>query len=157
MAKKQTKTKEPEAPIPQISAKVEMPAGFKVKRQITVPTLVMKEPGKPLILTFNDRMRISTYIDPDPKKATEKPATICGVTDATTGVVSQLLVPSVVEANLRRDYDAKAKVEGKGKDTRITEDSGDHTYVGKTFRLENLGKRPGKRYFDFSIFEVEAE
>lgn len=142
---------------PHIAANVKLPEGFKVKRQITVPSLVLKEVGKPHILKIMDRMRISTYVDPDPKKKKEKPATICAVTNMETGEVAQLLVPSVMEANLRRDYDAMVKVEGEGKETRIVEDNGAHTYVDKVFRVENLGKRPGKRYFDFSIFEVEAE
>lgn len=140
-----------------LTANVKLPAGFKVSRQVTVPSLVLKEVGKPHILKIMDKMRISTYVDPDPKKKKEKPATICGVTNMETGEVAQLLVPSVMEANLRRDYDAVVKVEGEGREAKIVEDSGTHAYVGKVFRVENLGKRPGKRYFDFSILELEQE
>lgn len=132
-------------------------AGFKAKRQITMPTLTMKEASPAMILRFDERMALSTYVDPDPKKQKEKPATVAGVTDMATGVVYKFLVPSVVEANLRRDYDAEVKIHGEGKAAKITEDKGDHTYVGKLFQIQCLGKRPGKRYRDFSIVEVEQE
>lgn len=139
MAKKKAAAKAPPAPAPVVStAGLKIPEGYKVKRQITVPTLSMKEQGKPRLLQIMDAMRVSTYKDPDPKKAKEKPATVCGVTDMETGEVFQFLVPSVVEANLKRDYEGDS-------------------YVGKVFRIECLGKRPNKRYRDFSIFEVEKE
>lgn len=133
------------APQPNFSvnaADMKLPEGFKVRRQVTVPTLSLKE-GKdgtlppPRYLQFNEAMHLSTYVDPDPKKAKEKPATISGVTDRETGEMFQFLVPSVVESQLKRDY---------------PEDG----YVGKIFRITCLGKRAGKRYRDFSIFEIEA-
>lgn len=159
MAKKPSrgKTAIPKAPQPQISSSLVLPGGYRVKRQITVPTLVMKDASPPRMLQFMDRMRLSTYLDPDPKKVKEKPATVAGVTDIETGEVFQFLVPSVVEANLRRDYDAEITVQGEGKNAKIVDDKGSHAYVGKIFRVQCLGKRPGKRYRDFSIFEVEQE
>ena len=133
---KATKTDAPSTPAPTQSASMlNLPAGFSVRKQITVPTLTLKDASGPRILTIGDAMRVSTYVDPDPKKAKEKPATVCGVTDEESGELFQFLVPSVVESNLRRDY---------------PEDG----YVGKTFRIQCLGKRPNKRYRDFSIFEV---
>lgn len=154
------KKKEAPQPQPQVSTKVALPAGFKAKRQVTVPTLSLKEDKlgnlpAPRILRFDERMRISSYVDPDPKKAKEKPATIAIVTDMENGEVYQFLVPSVVEANLRRDYDAAVEIEGEGKNARIVTDDGEHLYVGKMFRIACLGKRPGKRYRDFGITEVE--
>lgn len=125
---------------PQVSvsaANVKLPEGYRVKRQVTMPTLNIKEAGVTKILRIEDAMRLSTYVDPDPKKAKEKPATICGVTDMESGEVYQFLVPSVVESQLKREYK-------------------DDSYVGLTFRISCLGKRPNKRYRDFSIMEVEA-
>lgn len=121
--------------------KISLPEGYKAKRLVTVPTLSLKE-GKDgslptRILQFNEAMRVSTYVDPDPKKTKEKPATIAGVTDVESGEVYQLLVPSVVEANLTRDYPNDG-------------------YVGMIFRIQCLGKRAGKRYRDFSIMEIET-
>ena len=133
-----------------------VPQGFKVKRTITMPTLVMKDASAARILRFDSRMELSTYIDPDPKKAKEKPATVSNVTDVQTGEIFKFLVPSVVEANLRRDYDAEVKISGEGKTAKITEDKGEHNYVGLSFQIQCMGKRPGKRYRDFSIVEVEA-
>lgn len=123
---------------PQVASTLTLPAGFKVKRQITVPTLTMKDGSNARMLSFNDAMRASNYIDPDPKKAKEKPATVAGVTDVESGELFQFLVPSVVESNLRRNYP-------------------DDGYVGRTFRIQCLGERAGKRYRDFSIFEVDKE
>lgn len=159
MAKKRKQPEQPQAAQPSVSlpSTLVLPAGFKVARQITVPTLVMKDASPPRILKFNDRMKLSSYTDPDPKKSKEKPATVAGVTDMESGEVFQFLVPSVVESNLRRDYDAEIKVQGEGKSAKITEDEGEHLYVGKVFRVQCLGKRPGKRYRDFSLFEVEQE
>lgn len=157
MAKKQTKVRQ-EYKAPEVStANMTMPAGFKVKRQITVPTLVMKDASPARLLKFMDKMRLSSYLDPDPKKKKEKPATVAGVTDMESGEVFQFLVPSVVESNLRRDYDAECDVKGEGKETEFVNDNGEHLYVGKVFRIQCMGKRPGKRYRDFSIFEVEQE
>ena len=157
MAKKSDKKQSD--PLPQTAAVPQSGAlvGFKVKRQITMPTLTMKEASPAMVLRFNSRMALSTYVDPDPKKVKEKPATVADVTDMATGMAYKFLVPSVVEANLRRDFDAEVKVSGEGKSAKITEDKGEHEYVGKCFQIQCLGKRPGKRYRDFSILEVEAE
>lgn len=160
MAKKPTKgAGKPEAPQAEavVTSAVKLPGGFKAKRQITMPTLVMKDASPARILRFDARMALSKYIDPDPKKAKEKPATVAAVTDMESGEVYQFLVPSVVESNLRRAYDAEVKVEGEGADARIVNDNGEHTYVGKIFRIQCLGKRPGKRYRDFTLMEVETE
>lgn len=160
MAKGKAKQQEVKRDAPGVvPGSVKLPDGFKAKRLITVPTLTMKEPGQARILTFNEAMRLSNYVDPDPTKAKEKPATISQVTDAESGEVFQFLIPSVVEANLRRDYNGgKLVIEGSGKaqEKSWDETGATHDYVGKTFRIVCEGKRPGKRYRDFSIMEVEA-
>lgn len=111
--------------------------GFKVVKRVTMPTLSLKE-NEPKVLRIDDAMRESKYIDPDPKKAKEKPATICSVTDMQTGEVAILLVPEVMKKNLNESYPADG-------------------YVGKVFGVQKLPKRPGKRYFDLEIAELEAE
>jgi hypothetical protein len=161
MAKKSTKKQstpaaEPSAASTAPAVQTGVPQGYKVKRTITMPTLVMKDASAARILRFDSRMELSTYIDPDPKKSKEKPATVSNVTDVQTGEIFKFLVPSVVEANLRRDYDAEVKISGEGKTAKITEDKGDHKYLGLSFQIQCMGKRPGKRYRDFSIVEVEA-
>jgi len=112
-------------------------AGFKIAKRITLPSLVLKE-NTPMALRIDDPFRISKWIDPDPKKAKEKPATICSVTNMQTGEVAVLLVPEVMHKNLDEAYP-------------------DNTYVGKVFGVQKLPKRPGKRYHDMEIAELEAE
>lgn len=109
---------------------------FSVKKHVTLPTL---NPGvdQPYVLRFDEAIRQSTYVDPDPKKAKEKPADIASVTDMETGAIYQLLVPAVLKANLEEQYP-------------------DGAYVGLMFAVMKLPKRPGKRYFDWNIVEVEA-
>jgi len=162
MAKKPTKKQSTPAPesgtapvVPAVQSG--LPAGWKIKRTITMPTLTMKDASPARLLRFDTKMELSTYVDPDPKKSKEKPATVSNVTDVQTGEIFKFLVSSVVEANLRRDYDAEVKVTGEGKAAKITEDKGEHTYIGKVFQIQCMGKRPGKRYRDFSMKEVEAE
>lgn len=112
-------------------------AGFRVKRNVILPTL-SPQVNQPLILRIDDEIRTSTYVDPDPKKAKEKPADICSVTDMQTGVQSILLVPAVMKSAFDRDYS-------------------DGSYVGKVFGVQKLPKRPGKRYFDVQLVELEAD
>jgi hypothetical protein len=114
-----------------------MPAGFKVKKQVILPTLSLQV-NAPKTLVITGPMYQSTYTDPDPKKAKEKPATVVPVGDVETGEAMNLLVPSVMESALNEGYPG-----------------GD--YVGKTFMVCKMPKRPGKRYFDIKLVEVEAE
>lgn len=142
MAKKPKGKQEEQQPsAPLTGAKMALPEGFKQKRQVTLPTLSLKATKDgvlppPRFLKFEEAMHESKYVDPDPKKQKEKPATIAAVTDMESGEVYQFIVPSVVQSQLERNYP-------------------DNAYVGCIFRLACLGKRPGKRYWDFSITEVE--
>lgn len=119
-----------------VAAKNEM-TGFKIVKRVTMPTLSLKE-MEPRVLRIDEEMHLSKFIDPDPKKAKEKPATICGVTDMQTGEVAMLLVPEVMKKNLDEAYPGA-------------------TYVGRIFGVQKLPKRSGKRYFDLEIAEVEPE
>ena len=111
-------------------------AGFKIKKLVTVPSLVMKIAGEQRILRFDDAIAVSTVRDP--KKPDEKPANVAHVTDMETGQIFVFLVPSVVQGNMEQHY-----VDG--------------AYVGKIFLIKNLGKDPAKRYVNFGIAEVEAD
>lgn len=113
-----------------------MSAGrFRIAKRVTLPTL---NPGvnKPLILRIEDAFRVSDYVNPDPKKANEKPATVCTVTELDTGVVSLWLVAEVAHKNIEAMYP-------------------DKDYIGRIFGIQKLPKRPGKRYFDFEVVELE--
>lgn len=110
--------------------------GFSVARQVILPTLSLKV-NEPKTLICTGRMVQSTYTDPDPKKQKEKPATVMPVGDVVTGEAMNLLVPSVMESALREAYP-------------------DDGYVSKTFMVCKMPKRPGKRYFDIKLVEVQA-
>lgn len=115
--------------------------GFKVKRQVTMPVMKM-EAEKIYTVKILDAFRISNYKPEDQENA----ATICGVVNMETGTLYTFLVPSVVQKNL----------EEMGVETG--EEGGDVPYyVGKIFALQKLPKRPGKRYYDFNILEVEQD
>lgn len=114
-----------------------LPAGFKLKRLVTVPSLVLKTVNEIRYLRIDSEMRISKV--EDKKQPKREPATICDATDMATGQVYIWLLPSVVKENLQRDYP-------------------DGSYVGKVFAVCNNGKRTeSQRYNDFSIAELEAE
>ena len=120
-----------------VAAKPLSLSGFKVTKRVTMPTV---NPGvnEPRIFRIEDAMRVSDYKNPDSQKAQEKPATICTVTDMTTGECLTWLVGEVCVKNLERHYP-------------------NATYVGKIFGVQKLPKRAGKRYFDFEIMELEVE
>lgn len=113
------------------------PPRFKVVKRVTLPTV---NPGvnEPRIFQIQDAFRTSTYVNPDPKKASEKPATVCSVNDLETGEVLLWLVAEVAKKNIEEQYP-------------------DESYVGKSFAVCKMPKRPGKRYFDFQIAEVAPE
>ncbi len=112
-------------------------SGFKVARRVTMPTL-NPVVNTPYALKIVDAFRESTYVDPDPKKRNEKPATICSVIDMNTGAVYLWLVGDVCVKNLKENYP-------------------DDDYVGRIFGVQKLPKRPSKRYHDWEIIELEAD
>jgi len=124
-------------PVGQAAKAMVLPAGIKVKRVVTVPSLVLKNVGEPHIVQFMSAMRVSKVVD---KKDTKRePAIIADVRDVESGRDFILLVPSVVKANLDRDYP-------------------NDEYVNRAFFLQNDGKRTdSQRYYDFTIVEVEPE
>lgn len=117
-------------------------AGYKVKRQVILPSLSLKE-GEARTLKILEAMRVST-VKSERKRAKgekddgpQKPATVCPVVDVASGENYTLIVPAVMEGNLRENYP-------------------DDAYVGKVFYVLKKPKRPGKRYFDLELSEVEA-
>ena len=119
-----------------ITQKFSHKSGFRVKKLVTVPSLVMKIHGEERILRFDTPITVSTVRDP--KKPDEKPANVATVTDMETGEPFIFLVPAVVQANLEQNYTGEA-------------------YVDKIFQIKHLGKDPAKRYVNFGIAEVEAD
>lgn len=115
-----------------------MPEGFTIKRQITLPSLAIKVAGTGRVLHILDAIRVSKVVDKKPTAdgKTREPANICTVADAMTGEQFIFIVPAVVRENLVRDYP-------------------NDSYVDKVFWIENKGKRTeNQRYNDFAISEV---
>ena len=115
-------------------------AGFKVKKQVTMPSLSMKE-GQQYALRFDSAMRVSEVMDKKVKDGGKprEPATIANVTNVETGEAYVFIVPTVVKMNLERDYK-------------------DEAYVGCIFQITHKGKRnTTQRYFDFAISELESD
>jgi len=126
--------------IPAGAAAVASLSKFKVAKRVTMPT-INPATNVPYIFKIMDAFRKSTYVKPvvaGEEEKKEKPATICTVTDMETGQIALWLVPEVAYKN-------------------ITEQYPDDSYVGKIFGCQKLPKRPGKRYFDFEIAELELD
>lgn len=121
------------------STPASVPAGFKTKRMVTLPTLSMKTAGSSYAVRILDAMRVSAL--KNTKKVAGKemePATVCSAINLETGEQVNMILPAVVKGNLEEQYE-------------------DDSYVGKCFLMTNNGKREGKKYNDFSIIEIEAE
>lgn len=121
-----------------VGAVANLPAGMKIKRVITVPSLVMKTQNEGRFLRFDEKIHPSKVPGKVVDGKQEKPANVALVTDIATGEQLNFLVPAVVIANLNEEYPAGA-------------------YVGKIFAIQNVGKRENKRYTDFRIAECEKE
>ncbi len=124
-------------PEPVVTQPANLPTGYKAKKQVTLPSLSMKE-GQTFALRFDTAMRVSEVMDKKTEgKKPRDPATIANVTDVATGEQYIFIVPSVVKSNLERDYK-------------------DESYVGCVFQITHKGKRKeSQRYFDFAITELE--
>ena len=134
-----------------------LPAGFKAKRSLQIPTLVMKTMGQGLALAFLSNLEVSRV---PPKKKEEAFATVATVADTATGEQYQFLVPAVVESTLlqtfapdgmdikpdKKDYDARREVYA-ATDLR-----------NKVFYIRNDGKAKaaGARHVNFTVIEGES-
>lgn len=148
---KATKKAEGKAAEPKVIQPVTLPAGVKVKRHVTLPSLAIKAAGQTEILTIMDEMRISTIKQKADATKPREPATICTAGKHGTGELVTFIVPAVVKSNLLRDY---CKPSGVQELSEVKE----HGYVKKTFMISNRGKRnANQRYNDFEISEVEVE
>lgn len=105
----------------------------KIIKKVTMP-LLKQQIDVPIFVRVDGAIYVGKELKGD--KAGEKPADIMHVTDLTSGEVMQYLVPSVVKSTLEEEYANEA-------------------YVGKCFALTKHNKKEGKRYFTFSIDEIE--
>lgn len=134
---KQTKNEAAVSQAPK--TKVAVPEGFKPKRAVTLPAIVLKE-GETRCLRITEAMHVSAAkADKKNKEGKEMdPATVCAAVDVESGEMGNFVVPAVVRGNLEEKYPGDA-------------------YVGCVFQITHMGKRAGKRYADFTVIELEAE
>lgn len=122
-----------------VISNVSLPAGFKVVKQITLPSLAIKKAGDSKILKIMDAMRISKVVDKSAEGKKREPATICTVTDMETGELFTFIVPAVVKKNLQETYE-------------------NDSYVDRIFQITNKGKRnEAQKYYDFQLLEVSED
>lgn len=109
---------------------------FKKIKSVT-RTVVKLEIDKAKYLRLDSAIVVGKAMKAREGQETMPPAMTCDVTDMETGELHILLCNSVLHSELKQAYP-------------------DDSYVGKTFEIINTGKLPGRRYFTFSIAEVEV-
>lgn len=112
---------------------------FKVKKNLTLP-LIKLQLDVPVYIKFLTEMYVGKEVKGKGEKAKMEPAILADVINLITGEESQIIINSVVKANLTEHEDYR-----------------DGKYVGKCFMLVKHDKREGKQYNDFSIQEIEVE
>lgn len=150
-----------------------MPSGYKVRRVLTLPTLVLKRAGHMVAVRFDSPPRIRKVAG---KKGSDgkpqDPAVIADVTvvadcslsgldDASPVLIAAgeqriMILGAVVASNLARDYyTGEDWPESPAKPT--DEDYAEVAVMGKIFLIRHDGKRTqSQRYADFSIAEMES-
>lgn len=112
------------------------PKNIKVKKVVTVPVLTPVV-DTPLYLKFTGPIYKGKELKGSEKNNKMEPADLAPVINLETGEENLLIVSAVVKGNFEEHYSKDA-------------------YVNKAFELIKLPKREGKRYFDFSIKEIEV-
>jgi len=119
-----------------LSSSVTLPDGRKVTvlKQVTVPVLKHKE-GETVMITVLEPMYIGKELKASADGTKSKPATLVKVTDIKTNRAGLYIVPAIVSDTWANDY-------------------AEHAYVGKSFAIEKLPARDGKRYKDINMLEI---
>ena len=114
-----------------------LPSGVSVSvaRRVTLPVLSMKKVGEPIYFRVETAMKIGKEIKSKDGKPAMEPAHICEVTDLATNRRCQLIVSAVLLGVFNDEYPKDA-------------------YVGKSFAVNNMGKRDGKRHNDIEVVEL---
>lgn len=130
-SKKKSSTK-PAAAVPVASRD----SKFKVLRNVTMPTLKMQL-ETPIYVKFTAPHFIGRTQKPKAGEEAQKPATVISCVNLETGEVCQLVLGAALVSVLDEMYP-------------------NDTYVGRSFRIVKHPKVEGKRYFTYSVDEVEA-
>jgi hypothetical protein len=128
-------TKKTAAPKPE---PVKVPGGkYKRTSALVLPVLRLLEESSTYV-KIDGAMHVGSE-QRAPKKGEQQmePATVMPVTDLETGELGMVIVNTVLQGILSEKYP-------------------DDSYVGKSFEIIKHAKRDGKRYHNFSVFEIEA-
>jgi hypothetical protein len=118
------------------SSSLQVKEGYRIKKVVTVPQLKFGPIGTALHIEILGEIHTSKV---KPKNADEKSAEVVDVLNLDDDRQYKLIVPAVVLKNLLDEYP-------------------EHSYVGKRFYIERLGKRKSdQRYIDYGIAEIEME
>lgn len=109
---------------------------YKTKRVVTVPVLkwTLEEP---VHVRIESKMFKGSAQKATPGKQAMEPATLVHVTNLDTGEVTQIILGATLVSILNETYE---------KDS----------YLGKSFRFIKHEKKDGKRYYTFTVEEIEA-
>lgn len=114
-----------------------MSKGFKpvVKRKLILPVLKMEQ-NKPIYIKVEDKVYVGKNINGTKADQKEKPADLCHVTDLETGEMMLIIVPAVVLSVWNEEYPNAG-------------------YVGLGFAITKGEKAKEKRYFQYTVDELE--
>jgi hypothetical protein len=109
---------------------------YKVLRNVTMPTLKL-ELEVPAHVKATGEYFTGKAQKPGKDGKAMEPATVLPVINVDTGEVAQLILGAALKSILEETYPA-------------------HAYVDRAFRIVKHDKQAGKRYFTYSVDEIEA-
>jgi hypothetical protein len=109
---------------------------YKIVRNVTMPSLKL-EIEKPYFVKVTGPYFTGKAQKPGKDGKAMEPATVLPIVNLETGEVAQLVMGAVLKGILDDSYP-------------------DDVYVGRAFRLVKHDKANGKRYFSYSVDEIEA-
>lgn len=128
-------------------------ATYAVKRQVTLP--VLKQEDNAVAFTVLDKMYVGKPIrQKDKTVAPMAPATLIKVRDLETKRPHLYVVPAVLQSLFIDEYDADRPAGYYDDNDPAYE--GTNAYIGLSFAVQKLAKRPGKRHRDLEVVEIEV-
>lgn len=125
---------------------------FAVKRQVTLP--VLKQEDNAVAFTVLSKMYKGKQLKPKKGEPVMAPATLVRVKDLESGRNMVYVVPAVLASLWRDEYDGTVF---PGDDDDLPHGKeGTDTYVGLSFAVQKLERRPGKRHRDLEVVEIST-
>lgn len=109
------------------------------KKAITLPTLKVNG-GDTVFIKFDSAIITKTKNELE-KDGTQKTINVANVVNLDTGELMSMVIPKVLDSNLRENYL-------------------DESYVGKSFEISKSKEKKGnvgKEYYNFFIYEIDSE